>query len=61
MKNDQKHRLHLLRLAADFIDRAVNSIIWFDSEGGIIHANKTACKRLSYTHDEILKMNMQNR
>jgi len=58
MKNDQKHKLYLSRLAADSMDRAVNSIIWIDSEGGIINANITACKRLSFTHDEFLKMNI---
>ena len=58
MKNDQKQKFHLSHLTADSIDHTANSIIWYDSNGGIVHANKTACKMLSYTHGEFLKMNI---
>ena len=38
------------------MDKAPDSILWVDDEGGIVYANETACTSMGYTRDELQTM-----
>jgi len=38
------------------MDRAPDSILWVDDEGGIVYANNSACASVGYEYGELIKM-----
>lgn len=49
-----------LELARFTIQRSADMILFYDSEGGILKANDSACKRLGYLEDELIDLTIQN-
>ncbi|MBN2586080.1 MAG: PAS domain S-box protein [Candidatus Fermentibacteraceae bacterium] len=43
-----------LRLTQFAMDRAPDSILWVDDQGGIIYANQAACSSMGFTQEELL-------
>lgn len=42
------------------IDHASDEILWLDASGRFIYVNQTACRRLEYSLDELLQMNVRD-
>ncbi len=38
------------------IDHGTDSVVWIDAEGRILFVSESTCRRLGYTHEELLKM-----
>lgn len=48
-----------LKLRAQLLDNANDTIIVRDLDGSIVYVNEMACKSLGYTREELLKMNLR--
>ena len=49
-----------LALTQHSIDHASDEILWLDISGRFVYANQTACRRLDYSLDELLEMNVRD-
>ena len=47
-----------LLLAHFILDNASDAALGFDREGRVVYANKTSCRLLGYSHEEILKLSV---
>lgn len=56
-KNRARQALQFTRFS---IDRANDMIYWLDSEGNIVDVNKTICKKMEYSRDELLSMTVMD-
>lgn len=45
-----------LRLSQHTIDHSSDAAFWIDQDANFVHVNTTACQKLGYTQDELLKM-----
>jgi two-component system, cell cycle sensor histidine kinase and response regulator CckA len=45
-----------LRLTQYSVDRAADYVYWIDSRGAYVYVNESACRRLGYSRDELLRM-----
>lgn len=57
-KKDPIEELDCLRLKAQLLDIATDSIFLHDLDGNFIYANDTACKSRGYIKDELMSMNI---
>src|SRR5262245_16265120 len=48
----------MLQLARFALDHAEEGALWINREGSLIYANEAACRTLSQTPDELLKMSL---
>ncbi len=50
----------MLALTQHSVDHASDEILWLDSSGRFIYVNRAACRRLEYTLDEMLQLNVRD-
>ncbi len=55
---ERKHLQNRLELTQYAVDHAVDQIFVVDTDGRILDANNSACRRLGYTKQELLALNM---
>ena len=53
---ERNNLVQTLRFRQIGLDRAGESILWLDKDGHILDANETACNKLGYSHDEMIRM-----
>lgn len=55
--NQAEQALRLTQLA---VDRSADFVFWVDPSARFLYANDAACKRLGYSHDELLRMSVND-
>ncbi|MBN2244203.1 MAG: PAS domain S-box protein, partial [Candidatus Aminicenantes bacterium] len=58
--NDSSSSHKLLLFSNEALNKAPETILWFDSSGRIIYVNEKGCSSLSYSSEELLQMNIFN-
>ncbi len=56
---ERERWLEELRLESELLDDATDTIALHDADGKFLYINKTACKTLGYTKDELMGMGIQ--
>lgn len=54
----RKQAQEALRLTRFTVERLSEAVYWLDSDGRIVDVNETACSRLGYTREELLRMSV---
>jgi len=60
IENEHKSTQDLLELTRFTVDHAEDMIVWTDNEANILDANDTFCKKLGYSKEEIISMNVKD-
>jgi len=58
--NRRKRAEEELKLEAQLLDSATDSVFLYDLEGNLTYANEMACRSYGYSRDEFLQMNIRN-
>ena len=54
--NDESKTKETLRLTQFTLDHSPDAVYWMDPKGRFVYVNKTACRTLGYTREELLTM-----